>query len=94
MKERILSILKNKDKDSRHSSYFNLCFSICRRWLNQLNEKRREVQGYKNEIGIFRGWESEEGVRRTVGNIKLLRAIATALAPGQGSKHNEKCLSA
>jgi hypothetical protein len=49
-----------------------IVFGILILWLNQLNGKRRTVRGYKNEIEFFRGWESEEGVRRTVGNIKLL----------------------
>lgn len=37
-----------------------------------LYSKHIEIKGYKNEIEFFRGWDSKEGMRRTVGNIKLL----------------------
>jgi len=37
-----------------------------------LYSKHIEIKGYHNEIEFFRGWNHEEGMRRTVGNIKLL----------------------
>ncbi len=37
-----------------------------------LYSKHQEIKGYQNEIVFFRGWRNEEGMRRTVGNVRLL----------------------
>lgn len=55
-----------------------LVFGVLILWLNQKNERRRTIQGYLNDIEFFRGWVSEEGVRRTTGNIHLLNIVGVS----------------
>lgn len=43
-------------------------------WLDLRRSKRIENRGYQNEIDDFRGWQSDEGKLRTMGNIKRLNA--------------------
>lgn len=58
---------------------FGIILTIYNKINNEINDRKREevnkqsrIEGYKDEIEFFRGWANEEGVRRTVGNIKLL----------------------
>ena len=50
-------------------------------WLNNIGEKRRTVQSYIDEIDDFRGWESEEAMRRIKGNILRLNKLGVSKIP-------------
>ena len=44
-------------------------------WLNQIGEKKRTIQRYRDEIDDFRGWNSEEAAYRIAGNIRRLNKL-------------------
>jgi hypothetical protein len=56
-------------KVEAHGMLFDiLVIGVLILWLNQLGEKRREIQRYIDEIDDFRGWESEEAAHRIRGD--------------------------
>lgn len=49
-----------------------LLFGCLLLWLDQKAERERRVQRYRNAINDFLGWETEEAMYRSVGNIRRL----------------------
>ncbi len=44
-------------------------------WLNQIGEKKRTIQRYRDEIDDFRGWANKEAAYRIAGNIRRLNKL-------------------
>jgi len=49
-----------------------LLFGCLLLWFDQKAERRRRIERYENAIEDFLGWETEEAMYRTVGNIRRL----------------------
>lgn len=49
-----------------------LIFGCLLLWIDRRAERRRRIERYRNAIMDYRGWQSDEAMFRTVGNIRRL----------------------
>jgi len=49
-----------------------LVFGCLLLWIDRRAERRRRIERYQNAIMDYRGWQSDEAMFRTVGNIRRL----------------------